>query len=125
MLGVLVAIKTAEYVRKAKKYADPNGPHADVVNSAKTKIAQCRNGMARCIDGAGQFVDEQTGGKYADKINSGVGKAKDLLADDSQDGTGPVAAPDGPPEEPQGPTQPTDGPRPDAGGSAPGQPPQA
>lgn len=96
MLGVLVALKTAEMVRKARKYADPNGPHADVVASAKSKVAQCRDGVATCIDGAGKFVDEQTGGKYTGKINFSVDKAKGLIGSDSGGGSEPEAdAPEG------------------------------
>ena len=88
MLGVLVAIKTVEVARKARQYADPNGPHADMVNSAKAKVGQCRDGVAHCIDGAGKFADEQTGGKYTDKITSGVGIAKNLLGGDYSAGGG-------------------------------------
>jgi len=31
------------------------------------------------LDRAGKLIDEKTGGKYSDQINTGVGKAKDLL----------------------------------------------
>lgn len=97
MLGVLVAIKSAEYARKARQYTDPNGPHAEMVASAKSKFAQCRNGVANCIDGAGRFVDEQTGGKYSDKINLGLDKAKTFLVDDDDyRGGGDPEAPDAP-----------------------------
>jgi len=110
MLGALVAFKTAEYVWKAKKLNDPNGPHAEMVNSAKTKLAKCRDGVAQCIDGAGRFVDEQTGGKYTDNITSGVGIAKNLIGstpgDDAQqnapsDGSDAPSSPDEPDEPDQ------------------------
>jgi hypothetical protein len=86
MLGALIAFKTAEYVWKAKKLSDPNGPHAEMVNSAKDKIGKCRDGVNSCLDGAGRFIDEQTGGKYSDNIRSGVDKAKNLLGDPAQAG---------------------------------------
>src|ERR1700761_4428713 len=110
MLGALVAIKTAEYARKAKQYADPNGPDAELVNSAKAKIDQCPDGFNRCIDGAGKFVNEQTGGKYADKVNLTVDKAKGLLATDPQKGSVPDGSADGPSDE----SEPEDSARPES-----------
>ena len=35
--------------------------------------------IASGLDKAGAFVDKKTGGKYAEKIEGGLGKAKDAL----------------------------------------------
>jgi hypothetical protein len=107
MLGALVAYKAGEYVWKAKKLNDPNGPHAEAVNSAKAKLAQCRDGVAQCLDGAGRFADEQTGGKYSDNIRSGVDKAKNLIGNTPSDEAAQDAASDpGSPEHPEHPADP-------------------
>ncbi len=131
-MGILIAVKGAEYARKAKKYADPNGPHADVVDSAKTKLGQCRDGVAQCINGAGKFIDEQTDGKYSEKIDSSVGRAKNLIGADSSDSAekaGPEA-PSGAPHAPKDSARSSDStrpenPRPSPDGSSPERPPQA
>jgi hypothetical protein len=134
MLGILIAIKGAEYARKAKKFADPNGPHADLVDSAKTKFGQCRDGVAQCLNGAGKFIDEQTDGKYSETINSGVGKATNLIGADSSDSAdkaGPEASPGASPvpedsaqSRDSDSTQPESS-QPSPGGSSPERPPQA
>jgi len=61
---------------------DLSGPAGEKVNSAKSAVAHG-------LDGAGKFVDEKTGGKYASRIHSSVGKAKNLLGqgDDQQQPT--------------------------------------
>jgi MT0933-like antitoxin protein len=66
----------------ADKANDLSGPAGEKLNSAKSAVAHG-------LDGAGKFVDEKTGGKYASKIHNGVGKAKDLLGHgDNQQATG-------------------------------------
>lgn len=36
------------------------------------------------VDKAGQMVDERTGQKYTDQINTGTSRAKDMLAEEDQ-----------------------------------------
>jgi hypothetical protein len=38
------------------------------------------------VDKAGQMVDDRTGHKYTDQINTGTGKAKDMLAEQGDPG---------------------------------------
>ena len=40
------------------------------------------------LDRAGRMIDEKTGGKYSDQINTGVGKAKDLLGQKTDQASG-------------------------------------
>lgn len=50
-----------------KKATDLAGEHGDKAKDA--------------IDKGADFVDEKTGGKYTDKIDTGAEKAKDLIED--------------------------------------------
>lgn len=53
------------------------------------------------FDKAGQMVDEKTGNKYTDQINTGVGKAKDRFGQEtSQPGGTPDPAADTPNPDP-------------------------
>ena len=58
------------------------------------------------LDRAGQMVDEKTGNKYTDQINTGVGKAKDMFGQETgQAGGTPNPDPGaqgGDPAQPQG-----------------------
>ncbi|MFL6172667.1 MAG: antitoxin [Marmoricola sp.] len=53
------------------------------LSDAKAKLTKAvdSNGdkIAGGLDKAGQLVDKKTGGKYSDKIKTGVDKAKDSL----------------------------------------------
>jgi len=75
------------------------------------------------FDKAGQMVDEKTGNKYTDQINTGVGKAKDMYGRQpgqpagTSDPTADTIAPS------QSPTPPPN-PDPGAQGNDPSQPPQ-
>ena len=40
------------------------------------------------VDKAGQMIDERTGNRYTDQINTGTGKAKEMLAEQGGQGTG-------------------------------------
>jgi hypothetical protein len=89
---------------KVKEFTEPDGPGADMLNSAKSALSHG-------IDGASKFIDEKTNGKYSDHINTGVGKAKEFLADKKPE--------DGSPEGSAG-----SGPGSDSSSSS-GQPPQS
>ncbi len=56
---------------------DAKDKAGDLVDSQGEKIGQG-------LDKAGELIDDKTGGKYSDKIDAGIGKAKDAL--DSLDG---------------------------------------
>lgn len=66
------------------------------------------------LDKAGQVIDDKTGHKYSNQINTGIGKAKDMFRDKPPEGSG----------EPGNAA--TDMPRPEQGaqGGDPAQPPQ-
>lgn len=72
---------------------DLSGPAGEKLGSAKTAVAHG-------LDGAGKFVDEKTGGKYASTIHSSVGKAKGLLGQGDQPSQSPGAG-----DEPSGPSE--------------------
>jgi antitoxin protein of toxin-antitoxin system len=40
------------------------------------------------VDKTGQMIDDRTGHKYTDQINTGTGKAKDMLAEQGERGSG-------------------------------------
>ena len=68
------------------------------LDKAKAKLTEAVDDhgdkIADGIDKAGEFVNEKTGGKHADKIDQATGKARDAL--DSLDGKNDDIAP-GPP----------------------------
>jgi hypothetical protein len=66
---------------KVKELADPDGPASELLHTAKSSLAHG-------LDGAGKFVDEKTGGKYASTIHNGVGKAKEFLGEQQKDAEG-------------------------------------
>lgn len=69
------------------------------------------------VDKAGQMADERTGHRYTDQINTGTGKAKEMLAEQGGQGSSMTAEP--------GPESET--PRPETGGMQSGEapPPQS
>jgi antitoxin protein of toxin-antitoxin system len=42
------------------------------------------------LDKAGQLLNDKTGGKYSDQIDSGVNKVEQMLDKDTQDGSAPT-----------------------------------
>lgn len=86
--------------KASDKANDLSGPAGEKLNSAKGAVAQG-------LDGAGKFVDEKTGGKYASKINSGVGKAKGILGKKDDRGDSGKAGSDQPGSGKNGPDQPS------------------
>ena len=65
------------------------------------------------LDRAGQMIDEKTGGRYTDQINTGVGKAKDALGNRTDQASGATGEAG------------SDMPQPDAGMQGGEQPPQS
>ena len=65
------------------------------MDKAKAKLTEAvdQHGdkIAQGIDKAGSVVNEKTGGKHADKIDKGVGVAKDKLGDFLRKDTPPPA----------------------------------
>ena len=57
-------------------------------DTAKEKVAEHSDQIGGAVDKAAGFVDDKTGGKYHDKIESATDKAKDALgkADGEQPG---------------------------------------
>jgi hypothetical protein len=59
----------------------------DAVDKAKDAVADHAEQVSDALDKAADFADEKTGGKYTDKIEGGVEKAKDALDLDRPGGT--------------------------------------
>jgi hypothetical protein len=57
---------------------------ASLTDKAKDLVDGHGEQVSEGLDKAGDFVDEKTGGQYGDKIDQGVGVAKDQL--DNLDG---------------------------------------
>lgn len=53
----------------------------DWLNRGKKMAAENKDSVKGGIDKAGDFVDDKTGGKYADHVDQGQDKAKDYVDD--------------------------------------------
>ncbi len=58
------------------------GMFDDVTGKAKDLIEGNEDKVEAGIDAAADFVDDKTGGKHTDKIDTAAEKAKDLIGDD-------------------------------------------
>jgi hypothetical protein len=64
-----------------------------IIDKVKELLGQHSDKAERGIDKTGDVIDDKTGGKYSDKIDSAQEKAKDMLGQeprrDDQPGQGP------------------------------------
>jgi hypothetical protein len=50
-----------------------------LLDKAKSLFSQNKDKASSAVDKAGDLVDDKTGGKYADKVDTAQEKAKDLI----------------------------------------------
>lgn len=53
----------------------------DWLNKGKKMAAENKDAVKDGVDKTGDYVDDKTGGKYADQVDQGQDKAKDYVED--------------------------------------------
>ena len=64
-----------DYVQQGKQFAN------DLRDTASKKVADNEESILGAVSKAARWVDEKTGGKYADKVDQGQDLAGDKLRD--------------------------------------------
>jgi antitoxin protein of toxin-antitoxin system len=64
-----------------------------IVDKVKELLGQHGDKAERGIDKAGDMINDKTGGKYRDKVETAEQKAKDMLGQDSRRGGRPGGRP--------------------------------
>src|SRR5438309_928924 len=67
---------------------DAGGSATALKDRAAEMMSKHGDQAGQGLDKAGQMIDEKTGGKYSDQINTGVGKAKDMLGNQTEQASG-------------------------------------
>ena len=67
-----------------------------IFDKAKDALSEHSAQVATGIDKAGDFVDEKTGGKYAEQVDQGQAFAKEKLAEPTATRTEPESTPEQP-----------------------------
>ncbi len=61
---------------------------AEMKDRAAGMMSSHSDQVGQGIDRTGKLIDEKTGGRYSDQINTGAGKAKDLLGQKTEQAAG-------------------------------------
>ncbi|HZB32538.1 MAG TPA: antitoxin [Streptosporangiaceae bacterium] len=64
-----------------------------IIDKVKGLLGQHSDKAEKGIDKAGDMIDDKTGGKYSDKIDSVQEKAKDMLGEEPRRGDQPGPGP--------------------------------
>lgn len=93
--------------KKFDEFADRATELADkATDRARGLAAEHNDKIDAKLDRAAGFIDEKTGGKYSDRIGTGIGRAKDGLDRFAEHQPGPEhAGPDQPGPQQSGPQQ--------------------